>query len=85
MTASRSKNKRVSEDRVHVYGFHDDSSQTMEFAAEVVNLGCDSTIRILLDGEDGEEIGTCKVGRNSGMVKAVVKAGICLILRILCL
>ena len=34
----------------------------------------DSTIHILIDGEDGEEIGICKVGRDSGVVKSVVKA-----------
>ena len=51
----------------------DNSSKTMEFSAEVVGHGCDSTIHILIDGEDGEEIGTCKVGRDSGVVTSVVK------------
>ncbi len=51
----------------------DDSSKTMEFAAEIIGLGTDSTLHILIDGEDGEEIGTCTIGRDSGIVKTVVK------------
>ena len=51
----------------------DDSSKTMEFAAEINGMGCDATLHILIDGEDGEEIGTCAIGRDNGVVKAVVK------------
>jgi len=45
----------------------------MEFAAEINGMGCDATLHILIDGEDGEEIGTCAIGRDNGVVKAVVK------------
>ena len=51
----------------------DASSKTMEFAAEVTGLGTDCTMHILIDGEDGEEIGSCAIGKDSGVVKTVVK------------
>lgn len=51
----------------------DNSGTTMEFAAQVTGLGTDSTLHILIDGEDGEEIGTCAIGKDSGTVTATVK------------
>ncbi len=51
----------------------DYSSETMEFAAKINGSGCNSTIRIMIDGEDGEEIGKCVIGAASGMYSAVVK------------
>lgn len=52
----------------------DYSSKTMEFAAMVNGAGCNSTIRILIDGEDGEEIGRCVIGAAGGTYSAVVKS-----------
>ena len=51
----------------------DNSSKTMEFAAKVNGSGCSATIKIFIDGEDGEEIGECKIGSASGEYSAVVK------------
>ena len=51
----------------------DNSSKTMEFAAKVRGTGCNATIRILIDGEDGTEIGRCTVGAASGEYSAIVK------------
>lgn len=57
------------------YDFGDDfSSKTMEFTADIEGLGLDSRIHILIDGEDGEEIGCLDVGRNGGVLTTVVKA-----------
>ena len=33
-------------------------------------LGCDSILHILIDGEDGEEIGQIKIGKDSSVVTA---------------
>ena len=51
----------------------DFGSKTMEFTADTVGLGCDCKLHILIDGEDGEEIGVCEIGKNGGNVSAVVK------------
>ena len=51
----------------------DYGSKTMEFAAKVNGSGCNATIRILIDGEDGEEIGKCVIGASSGTYSAIVK------------
>lgn len=51
----------------------DFSSKTMEFSASINGCGCDSHLHILLDSEDGEEIGVCDIGRDSGVVTQVVK------------
>lgn len=56
------------------FDFGDDySSKTMEFSAKVNGSGCNSTIRILIDSEDGEEIGRCVIGAAGGTYTAVVK------------
>ena len=56
------------------FDFGDDySSKTMEFAAKVNGSGCNATIRILIDSEDGEEIGKCIIGASSGTYTSVVK------------
>lgn len=56
------------------YDFGDDfSSKTMEFDADVNGFGCDCTMHILIDGAGGEEIGTVKIGADSGTVNTVVK------------
>lgn len=51
----------------------DYSGKTMEFAARVAGCGCESTLHIHIDSEDGEEIGSCPVGSGDGMAHAVVK------------
>lgn len=51
----------------------DYSSRTMKFIAEYSGRGCDSVLHILLDSEDGEEIGTCRMGREGGIAEAIVK------------
>ncbi len=51
----------------------DYSSETMEFAAKVNGTGCSATIKIFIDGENGTEIGECKIGSSGGTYTAVVK------------
>lgn len=51
----------------------DFSSKTMEFAAKVNGSGCSATIKILIDGEDGTEIGECKIGSSSGTYTSIIK------------
>jgi len=51
----------------------DFGSKTMEFAVKVNGCGGSSTIKILIDGEDGTEIGACKIGSASGTYTAIVK------------
>lgn len=51
----------------------DFGSKTMEFAAKVHGCGGSATIKILIDGEDGTEIGECKIGSASGTYTSVVK------------
>ena len=56
------------------FDFGDDfGSKTMEFSADTNGMGCDCHLHILIDGEDGEEIGVCDIGRNGGVVTAAVK------------
>ncbi len=56
------------------FDFGDDfSSKTMEFSAMINGFGCDCHMHILIDGEDGEEIGVCEIGHDSGVVSTVVK------------
>lgn len=52
----------------------DNGSRTMEFSADTVGMGCDCHMHIFIDGEDGEEIGVCDIGRNGGIVNARVKS-----------
>ena len=52
----------------------DYDSKTMEFAALVNGCGCDCVLHILIDGEDGCEIGSCRIGRDSGNIQTIVKA-----------
>ena len=57
------------------YDFGQDySSKTMEFAVQVNGCGCDADVHILLDSEDGEEIGCVHVGPDGGVIKGIVKA-----------
>ena len=52
----------------------DYSSATMEFAATVNGCGCNAQLHILLDSENGEEIGCCEIGQGSTEIYTVVKA-----------
>ena len=57
------------------YDFGEDySSKTMEFAMQTIGCGCDCDVHILLDSEDGEEIGCVHVGLDGGVLKTVVKS-----------
>ena len=57
------------------YDFGEDfSSKTMELAVNINGCGCDSKLHILIDGEDGEEIGVLDIGRDSAVINGVVKA-----------
>lgn len=57
------------------YDFGQDySSKTMEFALHANGCGCDCDVHILLDSEDGEEIGCVHVGLDGGVLKTIVKA-----------
>jgi hypothetical protein len=52
---------------------NDYSSKTMEFAAKVRGVGCRSRIRIKLDHyESGTEIGTCEIGMDNQICRAVI-------------
>lgn len=51
----------------------DFSSKTMEFSAQIDGCGCDCTLHIMIDAEDGEEIGSCKIGHDSGVIRTIVK------------
>lgn len=52
----------------------DFSSETMKFSAYTDGCGCDCQLHILIDGENGEEIGVCEIGRNGGIVNTAVKS-----------
>lgn len=51
----------------------DYSSKTMEFSVKIKGCGCPTEIHILIDGEDGREIGVCKTGTSDGVYSAVVE------------
>ena len=52
----------------------DYSSLTMDLVVKVCGTGCKSKIRILLDDyENGEEIGVCNIGADSGSYQTAVK------------
>lgn len=52
----------------------DYSSKTMEFSAHITGFGCKCRVHILVDGEDGREIGSFEVGHDSGVVSCVTEA-----------
>ena len=52
----------------------DYGSKTMEFSALVNGFGCDCNLHILLDSEDGPEIGICPIGKDNGVVSCITKA-----------
>ncbi len=52
----------------------DFGSKTMDFAVQVKGCGCNAHLHILIDGEDGEEIGVCEIGHDGGTALTVVKS-----------
>ncbi len=53
---------------------NDFSSKTMEFKADIIGMGCEATIKIVIDDyENGEEIGVCKIDSHDGVYTATVK------------
>ena len=41
----------------------------MYFSADITGLGADCNVHIRIDSEDGEEIGSFKVGHGNGVYK----------------
>ncbi len=57
------------------FDFGDDfGSKTMELSVNVCGTGCDSILHVLIDSEDGDEIGQIRIGRNGGAVTERVTA-----------
>lgn len=52
----------------------DDSSRTMEFAAQINGMGANCSMHIHIDSADGEEIGCCEIGHDGGTITTVVKS-----------
>ncbi|MBQ9948116.1 MAG: family 43 glycosylhydrolase [Oscillospiraceae bacterium] len=52
----------------------DDSSKTMQIRIKMRGMGSKGRIRILLDADDGEEIGSVEFGEGDGVIGARVKA-----------
>ncbi len=56
------------------FDFGDDFSKTsMLFSAKIHGTGCKAKIRILLDGENGDEIGFCEIKADDGVYSATVQ------------
>lgn len=68
----------ISEDCVIGYKYfdfgEDYGSKTMELSVNVNGMGCDSILHVFIDGEDGEEIGRLRIGRDGGVITERVKA-----------
>lgn len=57
------------------FDFGDDfGSRTMDFAADIIGTGCDCHMHILLDSEDGKEIGCLDIGKDGGKLMCVTEA-----------
>lgn len=52
----------------------DESSKTMQVRMKIRGMGSRGRIRILIDAEDGEEIGAVEFGEDSGVIGGRVKA-----------
>lgn len=56
------------------FDFGDDyGSKTMDFSMNVNGCGTNCHVHILIDSEDGEEIGVCPVDKNGGVYSCVTK------------
>lgn len=51
----------------------DNGNGRMYFSADITGLGTDCNVHIRIDSEDGEEIGSFKVGHGNGVYKTEVK------------
>ncbi len=51
----------------------DYSATSLELTAKIRGNGCNAKIHVLLDSEDGEEIGVCETREDDAVVSAVVK------------
>lgn len=51
----------------------DFSSKTMEFSALINGCGCHCHMQIIADREDGEILGTCDIGKDSGIVSCITR------------
>lgn len=51
----------------------DNGNGRMYFSADITGLGADCNVHIRIDSEDGEEIGSFKVGHGNGVYKTEVK------------
>ncbi len=57
------------------FDFGEDASATsMTFCVQVTGCGCRSKLHILIDGEDGEEIGVCPIDTHDGTYRVRVKS-----------
>lgn len=52
----------------------DFGSKIMQLSVNVSGMGCDSILHVMIDGENGEEIGQIKIGRDGGVITGTVKA-----------
>lgn len=51
---------------------NDYSSKTMQFAAQIHGCGCSCVMHILIDSENGEEIGVCNIGHDDAVITSRV-------------
>lgn len=51
----------------------DYSSKTMKFSVKIKGCGCPAKIHILIDGENGREIGICETGAADGVYSAKIE------------
>ncbi len=51
---------------------NDYSNKTMQFAAQINGCGCECVMHILIDNENGEEIGSCKIGHDDTVITSRV-------------
>lgn len=57
------------------FDFGDDySSKTMEISVKINGMGADAKLHILIDSEDGEEIGMVRIGHDNTIITETVKA-----------
>ena len=56
------------------FDFGDDyTGDSLTLALNVGGMGTNCILRVLLDGEDGEEIGVCNIGTHDGVYKVKVR------------
>lgn len=56
------------------FDFGDDySSKTMQFFAQINGCSCDCDMHIIIDKENGDEIGVCHIGHDNAIINTAVK------------